>query len=78
MKDKFKKLKNKNALTVTALLLLLIVTLGVTYAAFSYAGTGEKVNSLTTGTVTMSYNEATNGLSITNALPVEDCTGEKQ
>ena len=77
MKDKFKKLKNKNALTVTALLLLLIVTLGVTYAAFSYAGTGEKVNSLSTGTVTMSYNEATNGLSITNALPVEDCTGEK-
>ena len=78
MKEKIKKLfKNKKVLTVIALVLLMLVTVGVTYAAFIYAGKGEKVNSLTTGTVTMAYNEATNGLSITNALPVEDCTGEK-
>ena len=78
MKEKFKKLfKNKKTLTVIALVLLMLATVGVTYAAFIYAGKGEKVNSLTTGTVTMAYNEATNGISITNALPVDDCTGEK-
>ena len=40
-------------------------------------GAGQTLNTLTTGTVTMTYNEATNGISITNALPVDDCTGEK-
>ena len=78
MKEKIKKLfKNKKVLTVIALVLLMLVTVAVTYAAFIYAGKGEKVNSLTTGTVTMAYNEAKNGISITNALPVDDCTGEK-
>ena len=70
-------LKDKKVLTVIALVLLMILTVGITYALFAYSRAGEKVNSLSTGTVTMSYNEATNGLSITNALPVEDCTGEK-
>ena len=78
MMEKLKEiLKDKKTLTVIALVLLMILTVGITYALFTYSRAGEKVNSLSTGTVTMSYNEATNGLSITNALPVEDCTGEK-
>ena len=78
MKEKIKKLfKNKKTLTVIALVLLMLVTVGVTYAAFNYMGAGQTLNTLTTGTVTMTYNEAKNGISITNALPVEDCTGEK-
>ena len=78
MKEKIKKLfKNKKVLTVIALVLLMLITVAVTYAAFNYMGAGQTLNTLTTGTVTMTYNEATNGISITNALPVDDCTGEK-
>ncbi len=69
--------KKKILLIVVALIILIVLIAGVTYAVFTYSKEGEKVNSISTGTVTMTYNEGENGVSITDALPMEDCTGEK-
>lgn len=56
---------------------LLIVVVGVSYAAFNYARTGDKVNTITTGVIVMGYEESSNVVSITNALPTTDETGKK-
>ena len=81
MKNYFSKKDGRrvsNRAFVTILLgSLLFLTVGITYAAFNYARAGSKVNSLTTGTVTMTYNEGNNKISLTDAMPLKDCTGEK-
>ncbi len=56
---------------------VLVLGMGlVSYAAFSYSKAGEKVNTITTGTIQMSYTESDNVISITNALPTTDATGK--
>ena len=47
---------------------------GVSYAAFSYSRTGS-INSITTGAITMTYEETDNTISLTGALPTTDKTG---
>ncbi len=64
-------------LIIVGLGLLLIAITGITYAAFSYSKAGEKVNTITTGVMVMSYTESSNVISITNALPTTDATGKK-
>ena len=54
---------------------LLLAVIGVTFAAFNYSKTGEKVNTITTGTIIMSYIEETNGINLTNAFPMTDDIG---
>ena len=67
----------KNYLVILLVIVLLITIIGVSYAAFNYAGTGEKLNTITTGMVTMEYVESTNVISMNNALPTTDTTGKK-
>ena len=62
-------------LSVLAILILVLVVIGVSFAAFNYSKIGEKVNSITTGTITMSYSEDTNGINLTDALPMSDEQG---
>ena len=70
-------LKNREKLIIVALILVMIVSIiGVSYAAFSYSKTGTKVNSITTGSITMSYTESDNVISIDKALPTTDETGK--
>ena len=64
-------------LSVLGVAILIVVVVGVSFAAFSYSKTGEKVNTITTGTITMSYSETTNGINLTNALPMSDSVGMK-
>ncbi len=64
-------------LIIVGLIFLLIAMMGITYAAFSYSKAGEKVNTITTGVMVMSYTESSNVISITNALPTTDATGKK-
>jgi len=52
--------------------------IGVSYAAFNYAGVGKKENIITTGAITMSYVESNNTISINNALPTTDNTGKSR
>ena len=73
-------MKNDNSkqilLSVLGVAILVVAVVGISFAAFSYSKTGEKVNTITTGTITMSYSEKTNGINITNALPTSDATGK--
>lgn len=62
-------------LSVLGVAILVVAVVGISFAAFSYSKTGVKENTITTGTITMSYTEDSNGIAITDALPIEDSTG---
>ena len=67
----------REKLIIIALILVMIVSIiGVSYAAYNYSKTGTKVNSITTGSITMSYEESDNVISIDKALPTTDETGK--
>ena len=68
--------KKKQYLEIMLITILLIAIVGISYAAFNYAGTGEKLNTITTGMVTMEYVESTNTITMTNALPTTIATGK--
>ncbi len=63
-------------LSVLGVAILVVAVVGVSFAAFSYSKTGEKVNTITTGTITMSYSEDTNGINLSDALPMSDDQGK--
>ena len=71
-----KENKKRNLGIILGISILFIMVIGVTYAAFVYTGRGTKENTLTTGTVSFVYNETSNGVSITNAYPMEDSKGK--
>ena len=62
-------------LIIICVIVLILAVIGVSYAAVFYSKTGEKVNRVTTGTMTMSYSETTNGINLTNAYPMTDEVG---
>ena len=72
--------KNKKImLSVLGILSLVIITIGVTYAIFTYTRLGSTENTVTTGTLKFLYTENTgvgNGISIENAFPVSDTVGK--
>ena len=68
--------KRKEIIIIGVLLLLMIVIIvGISYAAFQYGKIGSKVNSITTGSITMTYTETDNTISLSGALPTTDKTG---
>ncbi len=69
--------KKETIMSVSALLFIVLVVIGITYAAFSYTGLGTKSNKVTTSTITMNYNEATNGITLTDAFPISDNDGKQ-
>ena len=72
-------IKNKKNILIIGLILLLVITLiGVSYAAFRFMGVGQRENSITTGSITMSYTESSNTISLNGALPTTDETGMKR
>ena len=68
--------KTKDIIMIVTILVLLIAIVGISYAAFNYAGTGERLNTITTGMVTMEYIESTNTITMTDALPTTISTGK--
>ena len=64
-------------LSVLGVAILVVAVVGVSFAAFSYSKTGEKVNTITTGTISMNYVEGENAINLTNALPMTDDVGKK-
>ena len=62
-------------LSFFAIILLVFVVIGVSFAAFSYTGSGTKVNTITTGIIKMSYIEPTNAINLEDALPMSDSQG---
>ena len=68
----------KNYLILILVTALLITVIGISYAAFNYVGTGQKLNTITTGAISMNYIESSNVISMNNALPTTDNTGKKR
>ena len=73
-------MNNKKQLTISIVLVMLLVLMivGVSYAAFTFTGSGQKLNTITTGVISMSYEESSNVISIDKALPTTDATGKKR
>ena len=68
--------KTRKEIIIVGLMLLLVIALiGVSYAAFRFTGEGNKLNTITTGSITMSYEESDNTISLNGALPTTDKTG---
>ena len=68
----------KEILIMGLMLLLVIALIGVSYAAFRFMGVGQRENTITTGSITMSYTESSNTISLSGALPTTDETGMKR
>lgn len=63
-------------LSVLGVAILVVAVVGISFAAFSYSKAGDVSNTITTGTITMTYTEPTNGINLTNALPITDTAGK--
>ena len=68
--------KREIFISIIAIIILVVAVIGVTYAAFTFTGTGTNENKISTGTVSFSYYEATNGISLVNAEPIADSVGK--
>ena len=67
--------KKENIIIIIILVIMLIAIIGVSYAAFSFSRQGNVPNKITTGSITMTYTETDNTISLSNALPTTDATG---
>ena len=68
--------KRQLLLTIGLVLVLVLMIVGISYAAFKFTGLGKRENTITTGAITMKYEESTNTISMNNALPTTDATGK--
>ena len=68
--------KKQLLLSIGLVLILVLMIVGISYAAFKFVGEGKKLNTITTGAITMEYEESTNIISMTGALPTTDATGK--
>ena len=68
--------KRENIIIIVVLVVMILAIIGVSYAAFSYSKTGTKLDSITTGSITMTYEETDNTISLNGALPTTDATGK--
>ena len=68
--------KKQLLLSIGLVLIPVLMIVGISYAAFKFVGLGNKPNTITTGAITMEYEESTNTISMTGALPTTDATGK--
>ena len=68
--------KKQLLLSIGLVLILVLMIVGISYAVFKFVGEGKKPNTITTGAITMKYEESTNTISMNNALPTTDATGK--
>lgn len=65
-------------LSIIGILVLVIAVVGVSFAMYSFTGTGTKENVITTGTVSMSFSQGSNNFTLQNKYPMSDATGIAQ
>ena len=68
--------KKENIVIIVILVIMLVAIIGVSYAAFSFSRIGSVPNTITTGSITMSYTSSDNIINITGSLPTTDKTGK--
>jgi len=66
--------KNQVLMSVLGVFALVIVTVGVSYAFFSYSRTGETTSTITSGDISFTYTEGAEA-TLENAFPVADAIG---
>ena len=69
-------MKKEKIIVISLIIILIVIMVGVTYAVFSYSKVGERINSITTGAISMEYTESDNIISMNKALPTTDATGK--
>lgn len=76
-KEELKEEKNgKLYFTLIILLLLILLIIGISAISVTVTKKGDKTNSITTGRISLDYTEDTNGITITNAMPMTDESGK--
>lgn len=69
-------------LSIVGILVLVIAVVGVSFAMYSFTGSGTKENVITTGTVTMDFDSnaglGANNFTVTNKYPMSDAQGVAQ
>lgn len=71
----------KKKLIILSVIALLLITVGISYAALYIALNGSKENSIKLGNITFVYKENSNignGITITDAFPISDSEGKSQ
>ena len=72
-------MKNRKiVVSVLGILGIVLATIGVTYAFFSYSKTGTKENKISSGKVTFLFTESSQGITLTDAMPMTDDQGKAQ
>ena len=74
MKDNNQK---KMLLSVLGVAILVVAVIGISFAAYSTVFTSD-ANTVTTGTVMVSYTEPTNAILVNDAMPMSDSDGKAQ
>ena len=76
-KEELKEEKREKLYFVLIILLLLILlVIGISAISVTVTKKGDKINSITTGRISLDYTEDTNGITITNAMPMTDESGK--
>ena len=76
-----KNKKKQIIITLVAIISLIVITVGVTYAFFNYTKEGTTDNVVKTGSITFLYTEVSGvgkGIGLTDAYPVADSIGKVQ
>ncbi len=70
--------KDKKKILIVVLFVLIFISLvGLTYAVFVYSKAGSKLNILSTGSITFTYDETKNGILLEDTMPLDDEVGKK-
>ena len=69
--------EKKVLLSVLGVAILLAAVIGISFAAYNVTFDSNTANSISTGTIMVSYTEPTNAISILDAMPLEDAEGMK-
>lgn len=72
--------KKTIVLSIVGILVLVLAVVGVSFAMFSFTGTGTKENVIKTGTISLNWSAGTqnNQIQITNKYPMADSVGMAQ
>ena len=67
-------------LSIIGILVLVIAVVGVSFAMFTFSGTGTKENVIKTGSISIDFNDATenNTITLTNEYPESDALGAQE
>lgn len=65
-------------LSIVGILVLVIAVVGVSFAMYSFSGTGQRTNVITAGSVSVNFAAGTNTFQVSNKYPMTDAVGIAQ